>query len=73
MEIFVQLYEFILQFLPKDPFIEYINNLSIPQYVNYVNWFVPVTEILNIMSIWLTAVAAYYLISVVLRKAGVIQ
>lgn len=72
MEIFVQLFDFILKFLPKDPFIKYINNLSVPQYVNYVNWFFPVADILNIMAIWLTAISAYYLISVVLRKAGVI-
>lgn len=73
MEIFEKLFDFILGWLPLDPFIDYINSLSTPSYLGYVNWFFPVSDVLVVMSTWLTYLALYYLISVVLRKAGVIS
>ena len=57
----------VLDVLPDSPFKDIINNSDIQQYLGYINWFVPVGTILKILTAWLVAVAAYYLVSVILR------
>ena len=57
----------VLDVLPDSPFKDIINNTDIQQYLGYINWFVPVGTILKILTAWLVAVAAYYLVSVILR------
>lgn len=76
MAIISKIFEFILNLLPKDPFIEYINGLEIPsQFINNLNWFFPVSQCLGILGIWLTAISSFYILVVVLfvyilRKIG---
>lgn len=72
LEFFVSIIDFILQFLPKDPFINYINAINFTDYLGVLNWFIPISEIITILTYWLGAISSFYLISVVLRKAGVI-
>lgn len=64
------IFEFILSLLPADPFKELISSFEPLPYLNYFNWFFPVGTILKMIYVWITAIAAYYVISVIMRKAG---
>ena len=60
----------ILNFLPGDPFTEYIYQLkygTISQYLGYINYFFPVKFLLYSFGAFLSCLALYYTISVVLR------
>ena len=60
----------ILEFLPGDPFQDIISSLKygeISQYFGYINYFFPVKFLLISFGAFLTSLAAYYSVSVVLR------
>jgi hypothetical protein len=60
----------VLSVFPHSPFSSYIDSLSkssILDYLAYINWFIPFSFILDVMLVWLTAVSAFYLYSVVAR------
>ena len=59
--------------LPKSPFTSVIEKIENLPYLSYVNWFVPVKDMIKIMSVWVAAIAIYYLAMVVLRWIKVIQ
>lgn len=64
--------EKIANVLPKSPFtpiIEWVQNLP---YLSFVNWFVPIGDMLSMLGVWLSAIAVYYLAMVVLRWLKVI-
>lgn len=59
--------------LPKSPFsgvIEYLDNLPA---LGFLNWFIPVGWIVNTMSAWLVAIAAYYALQIILRWVKVVD
>lgn len=53
--------------LPTSPFQEYIQAFVPPDWLGYLNWFIPVSSILGIFAAWLTAVALFYLYSIIMR------
>ena len=61
------LYETISKVLPSSPFQPYIKEFANLPFLNYLNWFVPVKDILIVMATYLTAVGLYYVYSIVLR------
>lgn len=64
---------FVEKFLPKSPLAGISISDSIPaEYLGYLNWFLPVGLIINTMNLILAAIAAYYLISILLRWLKVI-
>lgn len=63
----------LLSLFPLSPFTEVINSIEKLPYLGYLNWFIPVSEILSISTAWLTAVAVYYLYSVIARWVKLIQ
>lgn len=63
----------ILNLFPMDPFREPINKLANLPYLGYLNWFVPVSEMIAIGMLWLAAIALYYVWSVVARWIKLIQ
>lgn len=57
----------IFSFLPKSPFLgvmEYIDEIP---YLEYICYFVPVTEIVAITTAWISAVAVFYVYQIILR------
>lgn len=52
--------------LPPSPF-KVIDNSPISEYLQYINYFCPVDEVVAIGEVWLTAIGIYYLVQVVLR------
>lgn len=65
--IFVALIAFVLAFLPTSPFQGVISTISEIPYLQYLNWFFPVTECIAVLQVWLLAVAAYYIYSAIMR------
>ena len=62
-----------ISLLPLSPFKSAINALSDLPYLGWLNWFIPVGWILNTMGVWLTAIATYYAISIMLRWVKAIR
>lgn len=57
----------IVRVLPLSPFKEFLEDFEDLPFLGYLNWFVPVRSILIVMGVWLAAVAAFYLYSVIAR------
>lgn len=53
--------------LPTSPFAPYIEEFSNLPYMSWVNWFIPVGEIVNVLTAWLGAILLFYAYSIVLR------
>lgn len=60
--------------LPNSPFQKYIiQNSFIKNYVGYINYFVPVAEILVVLEAWCLAIGVYYILQIVLRWLKAIE
>lgn len=59
--------DFVLKLLPFSPFEGVIDQLESLPYLEYLNWFIPVGTFIAIGSLWLTAITAYYMLSILLR------
>ena len=62
----------ILNILPPSPF-QLINNSAIADYLPYINYFVPVSEVIVILQVWLVSVGSYYIYSIALRWIKAIE
>ena len=68
---------YLINFLPDSPFNTFYNYLqrqdtSVSRVIGILNYFFPISLIVQTMSLWLGAIAVYYAISVVMRWAKVI-
>lgn len=68
INVLMKLVEQLINILPKSPFKGFIDQLngSIP-YIGFINWIVPVKQILIVGGVWLSAIAIYYIYSAILR------
>lgn len=57
----------IVRVLPVSPFKQFLEQFANLPFLGYLNWFVPVRSILIVMGVWLTAVAAFLVYSVIAR------
>lgn len=74
MGIFASIMEFlqsvlsaVLSLFPHSPFREAINNFTPPVYLKWFTWFFPVKNCLAILALWLVAISAFYLYSIIAR------
>ncbi len=54
-------------FLPQSPFRNALDNFTDNEILQYVNWFIPISEILGILALWLTAIIGFYAYQIILR------
>lgn len=73
MDEFTKFFTWLLNFLPHSPFQSLIANIDNIPYLAEFNWFFPVTEIISVMEVWLTAVALFYLYSAIMRFVKIIS
>ena len=59
--------EWVLALLPTSPFTEFINACSDIPYLGWLNWFIPVGQMIAIGEAWLVAIGLFYMYSIVLR------
>lgn len=57
----------IVNLLPRSPFAAFIDQFAGLPFLGYLNWFIPVRQILIVMAAWLAAVSIFYLYSVIMR------
>lgn len=65
--IFIALVAFVLALLPTSPFNAVINGISNIPYLQYLNWFFPVTECIAVLEVWLLCVATFYVYQAIMR------
>ena len=58
--------EWVLDLLPDSPFTA-ISNVDVSGYMGWLNWLVPITQMVAILQTWVTAIIAYYLYVIILR------
>lgn len=66
----------LINLLPKSPFdsfISYLRSDDIQSFLQMLNWFVPVSEILTFLQLYLIAVVGYYTWVIILRFVNAIK
>ena len=63
----------VLALLPTSPFTQFIEACSNIPYLGWLNWFIPVGQMLAIGEAWLVAIGLFYLYSIVLRWIRAIE
>lgn len=63
----------ILQFLPNSPFQSFIHSFSEIPGLGYLNYFVPVGEMIAIGQAWLVCIGIFYLYQAIMRFAKLID
>ena len=58
---------FLVQFLPLSPFRKAIDRIHSIPYIEEINWFIPIDEIVLILFYWGTAIGIYYSYMLILR------
>ncbi|MNM42876.1 hypothetical protein D3C81_537260 [compost metagenome] len=53
-------------FLPPSPF-TVIDNSPVAEYLPYINYLLPISEVIVILSAWVTAIGIYYIYQIALR------
>lgn len=70
--IFAGLLALVLAFLPASPFQIVTNSIMNIPYLQYLNWFFPVTECIAVLEVWISAIVVYYLYSAIMRWIKII-
>lgn len=63
----------VLDFLPNSPFREFIDKLGDIPYLGYLNYFVPVSDFVVLLTLWTVAIGFFYVVSAVLRTINMID
>jgi hypothetical protein len=63
----------VLSVLPDSPFIMLERDADIMNVLGYINWVFPVSEMLAIFQIWLSAITVFYAYQLILRWAKAIE
>lgn len=62
--------------LPNSPFRDAIQSIQSrigSEMLGYLNYFVPISEMVSILAVWVTSIMIYYLVSIIMRWAKVIS
>lgn len=63
----------VLSLLPGSPFTAFINAIPTIPYLGYINYFIPIGQMIAIGEAWLTAIGIFYLYQVILRWVKAIE
>lgn len=69
----LDLVDYALSLLPQSPFQDIAFEIQNSDAVGYLNWFLPIGRIMQIMGLWLAAILTYYLATIILRWVKAIQ
>lgn len=73
VEEFENLGESIVESLPSSPIVWIESNEQIKTYLSYVNWFIPIYQMIPILEAWLICILLYYVVQVILRWLKVVE
>jgi hypothetical protein len=60
----------LVSWIPNSPFREFINSLGDTlgsEFLGYLNYFLPISELLVILTAWVNGILVYYTVSIILR------
>lgn len=63
----------VLGLLPDSPFRGFIDGLADVPFIGFLNYFIPVSDFVALLSVWVAAVGLFYICSAVLRFAKAIE
>lgn len=63
----------VLALLPESPFNAFSSLMTSVPFVSYLNFFLPISEIIVILESWLTVVAIYYGFLYLANYAGILK
>lgn len=65
---------FLMSVLPLSPFRQFLNEFAVisATKLGWLNWLIPVRQMLVVMAAWLSAITVYYLYSIIMRWAKII-
>lgn len=63
----------VLSWLPTSPFADVASDFQSSLGLAWLNWFIPVGRMVEVTAAWCTAIALYYLASIMLRWVKAIQ
>ena len=69
----VMLVSLVVALLPESPFATFASLAENIPFVDVLNWFIPISEILVILEAWLVVVAVYYSILFILNYVGILK
>lgn len=67
LELIQKFGQLILSVLPKSPVKEILSDIGKPDWLSYLNWFIPVRAIVQVLVIFLSAISIYYIYQLILR------
>lgn len=67
-ELFNELFQMVIMLLPTSPFHGISLNPIFVDFLGYFNYYVPMAELLKIMTAWLGCIVIYYTYQLVLRQ-----
>lgn len=67
-ELFNELFQVVIMLLPTSPFKDIKLNPIFLDFLGYFNYYVPMVELLKIMTAWLGCIIIYYTYQLVLRQ-----
>lgn len=59
--------------LPDSPFRHFIDNIDSIPYIGYLNYFIPVSDFVALLTVWTTAIGLFYVVSAILRTVNAIE
>lgn len=69
----ILLISFVLALLPASPFTGFEYLVARIPYLSFVNWFVPISEMLVVLESWLVVVSIYYGLLYILNYTGLVK
>ena len=66
-ELFAHFGDALQTVLPLSPFRELIDSIDLSEGVAWLNWFIPVGEMVSLLGVWLVAYGTYLLYRIILR------
>lgn len=63
----------VVSLLPSSPFANFNSLVTNIPYLSYLNWFLPISEILVVLESWLVVVSLYYSILFVINYVGIVK
>lgn len=63
----------VLDLLPDSPFRYFIDQIGEIPFLGYLNYFVPVSDFVILLTAWTVAITSFYIISAVLRTINLID
>jgi hypothetical protein len=69
----VALANVVLAFLPKSPFTSFTDQMAALPVLGYLNYFVPIDQMISIGEAWIAAIVTFYIYSAILRFVKMID